>query len=461
MREDAVKIGRKTPFGEAARAVIRKLLGQMMDNLDSTLLGEDIEALHDMRVASRRLRAALRVFRPCLSKNRLAPVVARVRSVTAALGMVRDQDVFLDYLRKRAAEREDLDIGWLIEREEHIREGARLAMSDSLSELEAAGLPDQVEDLLAGAKMTTTTGGKRGAEFARQAPDMIEARLDEMRALSGAIEDPANVEGLHRMRIAAKRLRYTMEAFAPCFGRPLLDKIAAIKLLQEQLGQIHDSDVWMEKLRQYRDEPGLSEDRLSAIDQLIAERQEHRESTYKEALAHWRGLVGARFAQELMKLVRSGSGEQEAAQVDGEVRTMPKNGKRKAGTADGAEEQAAVAAQPEVEAAPTPADSLGETIGQTKEAMAAAAGRLAEKDGAPAKLAKQFTKIEALLGSLPEQAAALGPDEAAKAVKRLSRLRDEFAAVTSDDSTAAPDLKKFRRRIRSLRKKLVSAASDG
>ena len=56
---------------------------------------------------------------------------------------------------------------------------------------------------------------------------------------------PENVEKLHAMRIAGKQLRYTLEIFAPIYDTALLPYIQIMKDLQDQLGSIHDDDVWV------------------------------------------------------------------------------------------------------------------------------------------------------------------------------------------------------------------------
>ncbi len=268
----------ETPFGIAARQTLERLLGQMLRNLPGTKLGEDLEALHDMRVASRRIRAAFRVFRPCFPKDlRKAPEM-RVRQVTQALGQVRDQDVLLDYLGRAAVEIA-MDIDWLIDRESQIREGGRLRMIAALEDLEQEDLPARMESLLQSARMTQAHGEEgRGNQFWRQAAPLVADCLRVMDTLAPSMDREDDDRGLHAMRIAAKRLRYTVEAFIPCFGTALEEKIEVVKLLQEQLGQLHDSDVWLDKLEQYQKEPGLSPERLSAVQKIVADRRAHRAS---------------------------------------------------------------------------------------------------------------------------------------------------------------------------------------
>lgn len=72
---------------------------------------------------------------------------------------------------------------------------------------------------------------------------IIAVRLDEVCSFDPAIRDPANVEELHDMRIAAKRLRYVLEICGFAFGPELKEAEREAKWLQDVLGEVHDCDV--------------------------------------------------------------------------------------------------------------------------------------------------------------------------------------------------------------------------
>jgi len=81
------------------------------------------------------------------------------------------------------------------------------------------------------------------ATVQENAPLIIAARVQEFLQWEPFIKDPRRVEELHRLRIAAKRLRYTLEIFAPILGPPLPAVIERLRTLQDLLGDIHDLDV--------------------------------------------------------------------------------------------------------------------------------------------------------------------------------------------------------------------------
>ena len=126
-------------FKDAARGVLLAHYHKMMDNLPGTRAGEDIEALHDMRVGSRRLRAALSVFAKVFSKAEYQTLDKQVGDITDALGAVRDLDVQMDYLRgvrDPLPPNEAYGVSRLIERLSKERDKNRKKLVKALDKLE-------------------------------------------------------------------------------------------------------------------------------------------------------------------------------------------------------------------------------------------------------------------------------------------------------------------------------------
>ena len=126
-------------FKDAARRVLLLQFQKMMENAPGTRAGEDIEALHDMRVGSRRLRSALQVFAKVFPKDEFRALDKQIGDITDALGAVRDLDVQLDYLRNlrnSLPENEAYGVGRLITRQEAKRDPERKALRKALDKLE-------------------------------------------------------------------------------------------------------------------------------------------------------------------------------------------------------------------------------------------------------------------------------------------------------------------------------------
>src|SRR3954452_789776 len=86
------------PFAEAAAATVAVRAEELFEHADGVLDTSDIERVHDMRVATRRLRAVLEIYAPCFPKDRFRPLLKEVKALADALGARRDPDVLLDRL---------------------------------------------------------------------------------------------------------------------------------------------------------------------------------------------------------------------------------------------------------------------------------------------------------------------------------------------------------------------------
>ncbi len=139
MAKAADNVAPDIAFKDAARGVLLAHYHKMMDNLPGTRAGEDIEALHDMRVGSRRLRAALSVFAKVFPRSDYQTLDKQVGDITDALGAVRDLDVQLDYLRgvrDPLPPNEAYGVGRLIERLSKERDKNRKKLVRALDKLD-------------------------------------------------------------------------------------------------------------------------------------------------------------------------------------------------------------------------------------------------------------------------------------------------------------------------------------
>ena len=246
---------------EGARLVLGARLAEVCLLRDAALNFEDAEGVHDMRVATRRLRSALRDFKPYFARPaRLRESRAALKALADALGAVRDADVAipaLEELRDEAPEEVKTGINQLIAERRAGRDEARAALVKSLGRDTLARLREEFAEAL---EEATKPGGKgkhrrkradeqpAAVSFREAGREVVRARLDEMGALSRSLYRPSKAEKLHEMRIAAKRLRYAMELFAPCFDDALTETAAEVGGLQTSLGELHDCDVWIEEL---------------------------------------------------------------------------------------------------------------------------------------------------------------------------------------------------------------------
>jgi CHAD domain-containing protein len=214
----------------------------------------DVGAVHRVRVATRRLRAALPL---AVEAGRLnARDLARdLKRVTRALGDVREADVVRDLILD-LAERHD----WLppvVARVERAcvarRDERRTAMRDKLSDLRARALGKRVDDVA-----DRLESGEPGA---RSVAVVFAAVRKRSRQLAVAIDVAGTVYGvepLHKVRLATKKLRYALEAADGVLDRADDRARRRLKRFQERLGHIHDMQVAQRFVRATQNEPDVT-----------------------------------------------------------------------------------------------------------------------------------------------------------------------------------------------------------
>ena len=245
-------------MAEAARKILRFHLQRMLRHEPGTRAGEDIEDLHDMRVATRRMRAAIRVFLDYLDMDQMKPFVKGLRRTGRALGAVRDLDVFwektqkhLDALpRSQQGDLTPLYAVWLVE-----REGARTNMLAYLDSARYARFKERFGEFLqtagAGALPVVSASGQPVPHrLSHVVPVAVYERLAAVRAyeewLTGS---DVPLERFHQLRIDAKGLRYALEFFQEVMAEEAKPLIEKIKSLQDHLGDLQDAVVASNLLR--------------------------------------------------------------------------------------------------------------------------------------------------------------------------------------------------------------------
>ncbi|HEV8428065.1 MAG TPA: CHAD domain-containing protein [Pyrinomonadaceae bacterium] len=248
-RIKGIECNSEAPAGMKLVLVTR--FGELSDFRNAALDWTDPEGVHSMRVASRRLRSALRDFMPYLRKRRLASVLKPLRDIADALGEVRDQDVAimaLEKLQTHVAVEVSSLLQQLIDARKEIRDEARKELETML---EDSQLKQLELSFIAGVDEATTEATARTPSpllisFRKMSRAIILDRLKELEKLSNGLFRPFEVEDLHDMRIAAKRLRYAIELFQQCWGRSMATYAKRTARLQTALGDVHDCDVWIE-----------------------------------------------------------------------------------------------------------------------------------------------------------------------------------------------------------------------
>jgi CHAD domain-containing protein len=236
------------PLAEAGRKVWRYHFAQMLLHEAGTLLGENFEELHDMRVATRRMRAAFDVFGNAFTPKALKSHLKGLRRTGRTLGRVRDLDVFIEKARRYQAglpEEQRLDLEPLLEAWLTEREAGRQEMAGYLQGNRYLAFKEKFYHFLSspGSGAQLPSGPFPAPYRVREAaPALIYNRLASVRAFD-AVLPQASLAQFHALRIEFKKLRYTLEFFREVLGEEAKPVINELKGLQDHLGDLNDANV--------------------------------------------------------------------------------------------------------------------------------------------------------------------------------------------------------------------------
>lgn len=231
--------------GEAVAGAIGHLGCAMLHYRDGALAGTEPLPVHQMRVALRRLRAILRLFRDATGAPALLRLEGELKALAGRLGPARDWDVFLGGLAAElaAAAPDEPRLALLLRDAERARAAAYAALRDALSGPEFRLLALDIAEAAARPETWRAEAPAPDTEVAGYGAAMLERRWRKLRKRGARMRD-LDLVGFHALRIEAKRLRYAAELFAPLWPgkrtRRLLKRLAA---LQDSMGLANDAEV--------------------------------------------------------------------------------------------------------------------------------------------------------------------------------------------------------------------------
>jgi CHAD domain-containing protein len=304
-----------------AARYIRKQTRQLLKQLDGVRDSDDFECVHQARVASRRLRAGLKLFPECFPRKKVKRWRKGIRRLAQGLGPARDKDVQIAFVRGVLSgltdETHRPGIARLLLRLEQGRQTIQPEVIRAVDRFEAGGVGRQM--LAAVEKMRSKLKKRRlsvQSPFVfSQACDHICDRLNALTGYEDCLGDPEDHERHHAMRIAGKQLRYTLEICQPVYEGRLDRFVQTVKQLQTLLGDIHDCDVWVADLQAFlaeelertvvyfgharpfaRLKPGL--------EYLREERRSHRQALFGQLVDYWHQLDQEGLWDELVQTSR-------------------------------------------------------------------------------------------------------------------------------------------------------------
>lgn len=260
---------------------------------------QQVEQIHALRVATRRARAALRVYEELLPPKPYRWWRKRLRRIRQAAAAARDADVRIAHLRQQ----EPAPLSKLmLDRLYAERAGADKPLASLIEDLPPRRLKRHTRRLLR--QIPAAAAGRRQM-LAAWAPARLQATIADF--LEAYPDESHSSEELHQFRIRGKRLRYSIELLASAFPAALRrDIYPQLIEIQERLGALNDRAGWCEWLARWRAEGGaqtLDAGLAAQLDALLADERSQLQRQ-REAWFAWWGAVGPRLRRHLKRLAR-------------------------------------------------------------------------------------------------------------------------------------------------------------
>jgi CHAD domain-containing protein len=236
-----------TPLWIAARQLLEAHGKEFFKRWDKVVRSFEVEDIHDLRVASRRLREALALFEPCFAGKSLSRLGKKVKQVTGVLGDLRNTDesqLFFSQLEPRERAAAEPELQALLDRLGLEREAARKQLQKDLNALRPGPLHSSLNGALAAPLLFGNSRTDPFQGLSLFADAALATRARPIAELLPQALDEANAAAQHQLRIAVKRMRYRLEILEPLFGAGFAELQRSLKGYQELLGKLHDLDVF-------------------------------------------------------------------------------------------------------------------------------------------------------------------------------------------------------------------------
>lgn len=293
---------------------LRKRLKAVLRPIPGIRNGRDIECIHDLRVASRRLFCTLKVLADFFPKHFFKRWRKPLRRLTRTMGAARDADVQIEFLKNSLKDVNDRHcrpgVRRLLLRLTQQREAMQSKVLRELDRFDKAGITEALDFALRQKQVRTRLLPRQDVVSPKRlyqaAFHCLTTLLEDMLVYEIQVMDPRCMSELHRMRIAARRLRYAIEVFAPLYPDRLEAAYNLLTEIQEMLGEIHDCDLWIEFLPTFlkaeqtraRDYCGRANavNRLKpGLDDLASTCRKRRKTRYRDFIALWQTVQKQKF----------------------------------------------------------------------------------------------------------------------------------------------------------------------
>ncbi len=263
---------------------------------------KNIEDIHDLRVVSRRVRTVFSIFNGFLPAKKYKAWEKPIRDLTKVFSKARDLDVQISLIKNLSDQQINSKtkpgIRRLIIRLKQKRKRMQPKLQSILEDFKKEAI---LQDMLSTLESFVLVEQPQhiNPDLFQLAFDNIHKCLDEFLFYEIYIPYPERIKELHLMRIAAKKMRYTIEIFAPLYDGKLDFTLEVARLAQTKLGEIRDCDVWLQylpnflgkenkKVVNYFGNPRPFKRLVPGVEMLLTNRRLERERLYLAFLENWR-----------------------------------------------------------------------------------------------------------------------------------------------------------------------------
>ena len=287
-------------WAEAGRHVIGLHLGRMRAQVPGTIAAIDPEALHVMRVSARRLRAAWRVFQGGFEPVAVDHYRARLREVGNVLGAARDVDVRLALLAAFRGQQRGRGAGRLVGLQavwQFERDAQQPGIRDLLESLAFVNLCRELEEFARTDGFLIDRSGRSMRPVREHVGSVLWRRYEAVLEFDG---DHARMEDdrIHALRIAARRLRYTLEFVRQPLEPRATGLLRTVVALQDRLGDVRDFGAAAAGAEAFV-ESGNAGKARPAADRFARDTRRRAAAARAAVPRAWSAVSGPRFRAEL------------------------------------------------------------------------------------------------------------------------------------------------------------------
>jgi CHAD domain-containing protein len=290
------------PAASAAQGAIRAAT-EALSAYRAAALNGDAEAVHQMRIATRRLRVTVELCAGVLHGGWVAIVRRELKWLGGVIGAIRDCDVIGELITSRA-EKFEPDLAAAVEPIHAALSARRAALRDSIRQAFAS---KRYESLLGRIAAAPARKLSHGATVRAIAPALLAPIAHRVQRGGAKLKADSDSRAFHKLRIRIKRLRYALEMLANAGGKDVKGAAKRLQKMQELLGDQHDAVMTIEWLREFAAMPASPAPALVAAGALMQSLSRRGHKFAARGCKRWKKLDRGGVMRDALREIEHGS----------------------------------------------------------------------------------------------------------------------------------------------------------